>query len=164
MTVGSTARATRLTQRSAALAARFDEILRTRMAGLPMLNPALRVEAVGFELLPPDAGDAASPTALGILLTPWFMNLVLLPVQPVDGTSAVGRARMLRLQGRALAFIGAHEPAVGAFAACSLFSPVFEFARQADALAMAQAVLAELRPAPRPARRAFLLGRAGAAV
>ena len=51
--------------------ARIDAIYRERMQGLPIVNPELSVEAVGFE--PFEAHE------LGVLISPWFMNLVLLP-------------------------------------------------------------------------------------
>jgi len=69
----------------------FEQIASTRMAGLPILHPALRVETLGFEPLPMDAlpqepaapaGLQAQPELLGILITPWFMNLLCLPLRP----------------------------------------------------------------------------------
>ncbi|MBT8441892.1 MAG: [NiFe]-hydrogenase assembly chaperone HybE [Gammaproteobacteria bacterium] len=48
----------------------FEAIHSERMAGLPLCNPALEVEAVGFREF--------EGHQLGILVTPWFMNLVLL--------------------------------------------------------------------------------------
>lgn len=163
--------ADRLKGRVADLVALFAAIERTRMAGVPVLNRALRVEAVGFEPVSADAGDAAA--GLGILITPWFMNLVRLPLQRHDD-AAVGHTQRHQVNGRALEFIGAHELAFGSFEACSLFSPVFEFADQASAQATALAVLTQLRAAPEPpvvapqttapaeaspARRSFLFGR-----
>lgn len=50
---------------------RFDRICATRMQGLPILNDKLSVEAVGFR--------RTGEHEVGVLLTPWFMNLVLLP-------------------------------------------------------------------------------------
>ena len=54
-----------------ALTAAFERIAATRMAGLPMNNPALKVAAVGFQ---PWAEDYL----LGVLITPWAINLVVL--------------------------------------------------------------------------------------
>lgn len=155
-----------LARRVAALEARFREIAATRMAGVPVQNERLAVQAVGFQ---PLAGGGA----LGVLVTPWFMNLLRLPaegeVPPVPGASrthAVGPERF--------DFIGAHEEGFGGFEACSLFSPMFEFADHAAAVATAAEVLAILRrppeppePPPQPAapavaapsRRALLFGR-----
>ena len=156
--------ADRLNDRVAQLAALFMHIAHTRMSGVPVLNAALQVEALGFECLPAGGGDAAG---LGILITPWFMNLVLLPLQRDDSAAQVGRTHEALLAGQRFEFIGAHEAALGAFAACSLFSPMFEFADQPTARATALEVLAHLRRAPIPAartepvpaRRSFLFGR-----
>lgn len=158
--------------RAAALAAAFRDIEATRMQDVPILNARLHVQSVGFE---PDRSEPG--LALGVLVTPWFINLVRLPLDAAsEGTLAgVGETRA-RSAGTVRAdFIGAHEPAVGRFEACSLFSPVLEFADQAAARATAEEVLRMLRkptpvdaPAsraaapsatPAPDRRAFLFGR-----
>jgi [NiFe] hydrogenase assembly HybE family chaperone len=156
--------ATRLRARSDTLAAHFAEVARTRMAGVPVLNPALRVEAVGFARWA-DEHDAPE-SGLGILITPWFMNLVRLPLLRDEATAGIGCTRRHAIGGRTFEFIGAHEASIGAFAACSLFSPMFEFAEQARARDTASAVLAELRDTSAvatPARRSFLFGRASSA-
>jgi len=157
----------RLSARVAELAALFTTVAHTRMAGMPVLNTALQVEAIGFECLPAGEGE---PAGLGILVTPWFMNLVRLPLQREDSAAQVGRTHDEPLAGQRFEFIGAHEAALGAFCACSLFSPMFEFADQSTARATALEVLAQLRrpplPAvrtePVPARRSFLFGRSAA--
>ncbi len=53
------------------LVAVYRDIVRPRMTGLPMYNAVLKAEAVGFR---PHDGRLC-----GVLVTPWFMNLVLLP-------------------------------------------------------------------------------------
>lgn len=163
-----------LDRRVADLVARFDDIARTRMVGVPLLNPALQVEAVGFTLQARGEGedeDAGGGDAVGILVTPWFMNLVRLPLQPDACTTGVGQVQRHAVGTQSFEFIGAHEGLIGAYAACSLFSPVFEFDTQAAARETALAVLEALRPAspaparpvePVPARRSFLLGRSAA--
>jgi [NiFe] hydrogenase assembly HybE family chaperone len=160
----------------ARLAAVYDEIAHGRMAGLPLMHPGLHVQAVGFV--------AREGGCLGVLLTPWFMNLVWCDAQPVSGEAlALGAHRERDLGGQRLAFIGAHEPSLGAFEACALFSPMSEFADQAGAVATAEAVMVALcaaaevaEPAPAHAaspshgtvapslsdRRRFLFGRTGA--
>jgi [NiFe] hydrogenase assembly HybE family chaperone len=160
--------------RAAALAAAFREIQTTRMQGVPILNPRLSVQAVGFE---PDPGEAG--VALGVLVTPWFINLVRLPLTGAgeSALAAVGESRARNAGSLRADFIGAYEPAVGRFEACSLFSPVLEFVDQAAALATAEEALRLLRgPAPAaataswpaasahkatpaPDRRSFLFGR-----
>lgn len=166
-----------LNHRVDALVARFTAIARTRMAGVPVLHAGLHVEAVGFEVRTPDDTPAQVPAAsdaVGILITPWFMNLVRLPLQRESAITAVGQVQPLALGAQRFEFIAAHDDALGAYAACSLFSPMFEFIDQAAARATAQAVLDELRRSPAappvqarpadlpPARRAFLLGRSAA--
>lgn len=146
-------------RRVAALEDAFREIARTRMRGLPLLNPRLSVQALGFAAEP---GGGAT----GVLLTPWFMNLVRLPAADA-AVLGVGETTVRELGPRRFDFVGAFEPGVGAYEASSLFSPMFEFADQAAAVATAHEVLARLRPtppgAPVPSRRGFLSGRVGAA-
>jgi [NiFe] hydrogenase assembly HybE family chaperone len=143
-------------RRPAALAQAFALIERTRMRGLPMLHPALRVEALGFA---PLAG-ADDGTTLGILITPWFMNLIVLPHDDAPAL-APGCVRQRVIGGERLAFIGAHEASFGAYEMCSLFSPMFAFADHAAARATAVEALKVLRAVDTPAqpsRRAFLTG------
>jgi [NiFe] hydrogenase assembly HybE family chaperone len=150
----------------------FEFIGRTRMAGVPVLNPALRVQAVAFAAQK-HAGDEEGG-ALGVLVTPWFMNLIWLAASDAT-TPPVGETTLRVIGGQALEFIAAHDDATGRYELCSLYSPMFEFHDQATACATAEAVLDALRqppalPAPAsapreaaPARRAFLLGRSSAA-
>ncbi|MBO9642201.1 MAG: [NiFe]-hydrogenase assembly chaperone HybE [Pseudacidovorax sp.] len=152
-----------LAARVQALVALFRHVERTRMAGVPVLHAALQVEAVGFEPVPVEPPEPPEPpAALGVLLTPWFMNLVWLPLQPDARTDRVGQARLRAVGNTRFQFIGACETGLGAYEACSLASPMFEFADQAQARATARAVLDALRP-PAPVvskgRRGFLLGR-----
>ena len=162
-----------LTLRTRAFEALFDGIGRARMAGLPFMNNALRVEAVDFRLEPspgPDAvqGTPESAHAAGVLVTPWFMNLVRFPLMRRDTPARVGTCRVRQVGREQFTFTGAHEDGFGSFEACSMFSPMFEFGTQANAIATASALLAQLRRpviasaeagAAAPARRSFLLGR-----
>jgi [NiFe] hydrogenase assembly HybE family chaperone len=127
-------------QRVASLVAAFEHIARTRMAGVPLLHAALRTEAVGFQAQADDDGEAG---LLGVLITPWFMNLLWLPgAQALP--LALGATRSRRLGGETLSFLGGEEDGCR-FEACSLFSPMFEFADQAAARAVALAALGHLR-------------------
>ncbi|MBX3603982.1 MAG: [NiFe]-hydrogenase assembly chaperone HybE [Piscinibacter sp.] len=155
---------TGLAARIAQLEATFHAIQRERLHDVPVLNAALAVQAVDFETMP---GDAAGSVALGVLVTPWFMNLVRLPLQPGLALLPVGASAAREVGAHRIDFIGGHEAGLGAFEACSLFSPMGEFADQAAAVATARAVLQQLRgrphstPPERPARRGFLFGRPG---
>lgn len=153
----------------------FREIGRTRMDGVPLLHCELQVQAVDFACVRHEVTDVLQ----GVLITPWFMNLVQLPVQACADRQRVGLSQRHAVGSAEFAFIGAYEPSLGAFEACSLFSPMFEFADQAAALKTAQEVLGQLRlpaavvaapevravsPAavPDPGRRGFLFGRRAA--
>ncbi|MGR6807000.1 [NiFe]-hydrogenase assembly chaperone HybE [Sphaerotilus natans] len=168
-------------RRLAGLEAVFRRIATTRMRGVPVLNPALSVQAIGFGPDPLRTAPDAAPTMLGVLVTPWFMNLLRLPLQPVDGRDAaalqaaglapLGRTVVRRYGEHALDFTGAHEAGeasgfseapglmLGAWEQASLFSPMFAFADQPAAVATAREVMRLLRqswretaPPPAPPR------------
>lgn len=127
----------------------FETIQYTRMADVPLLNPVLRVEAVGFR--PWAGGD------LGVLITPWFLSLLWLagdPETPLAATLSV------TLPSGEYAFLSAWEPVLGAYASCSLISPVLMFADQATIQITARTVLEtvfEETTAPRGLSRRRLL-------
>jgi [NiFe] hydrogenase assembly HybE family chaperone len=152
--------------RVAGLVRAFERVERTRMAGVPIMNLKLRVEAVGFE----HDADKDAPGLAGVLITPWFMNVVWLPDDETVPTLPVGATRARRIGCEGLDFIGAEVEDVGRYEACSIWSPMFEFEDQAAARATAQALLELLRkPVPQsvapaqPARRALLFGRSAVA-
>ncbi len=118
----------------------FSRIARERMAGLPMVNERVRVEAFGFERL--------DNWHVGVMLTPWFMNLMLLPAEDAPAAHAMIGAigdtqRMTLPAGRVDCIVGGEE-GIGRWLACSLFSPVFEFADHAAAAETARAALRAL--------------------
>lgn len=157
--------------RVAQLEAVFTHIGATRMQGVPVLNAALRVQAVGFEVVT----EGETQVLQGILITPWFMNLLRLPLllKPATPAPEPGSKNRHLCGEQLFEFIAGQEPALGSFEACSLFSPMFEFADQAGAVSTANEILKLLRaqpervakpPAPPlspnvPSRRGFLLGR-----
>ena len=144
----------------------FYRLVQTeRMQGVPILNPALSVEAVGFQW-----GDDEQTVAEGVLITPWFMSLVRLPLQAQPHAGRVGCKTVRDFGCERFDFIGGHEWPLGYHETCALFSPMQGFAGQDQARETALASLALLRPAPPaeipvaaaqpiPARRAFLLAR-----
>ena len=164
-----------LGQRVSALVAHFVRVQTERMVGIPLLNPALCVEAVGFEWT---AAEGADPVAEGVLITPWFMSLLRLPSVNLPHGNRVGRKTVHNFGSERFDFIGAHDPALGYHEACALFSPMNGFTSQDLARDTALASLALVRPAPAaelapiaaeplPPRRAFFMARrpdAGAAV
>lgn len=112
------------------LNAAFREVAR-RMEGLGLVNPALEVEAVAFE--------PWGPHWLGVMVTPWFMNLALLPRDRSQWQTLPVRAkRKLHFPAGVYEFIGADDPVVGEHQTCSLFSPMHDFEDQAAARLVAR--------------------------
>lgn len=139
---------------SADLESTFRRIAEERMAGVPILNPALAVAAVGFR--------PWQDYWLGVLVTPWFMNLVACPVGADDAPDL--SKRRIALPSGEYEFTAAREAGVGLYLACALISPMSQFASQDEALAVADEVLKQVFLAPEPApagapdpgRRGFL--------
>ena len=122
---------------SARLVAAFRRVHAERMQGLAFVNPALEVEAVDFA---PWQGSW-----LGVMVTPWSINLLMLPNEPtVWRMLAPGAKRRYRFPAGEYDFVGAHDDAIGEFQACSLFSPALEFADHATARLTAQYARAAL--------------------
>lgn len=123
------------------LAAAFQRIARERMAGLPIMNPALIVEAIAFR---PWNGQW-----LGALVTPWAISVVLLPLAAESWVPvAAPQRRFVRFPFGDLAFLAGEEPEVGDYQACSLFSTMDGFGSHAAARATARASLAALLEPP----------------
>lgn len=112
----------------------FRRIRDERMRDVPILNPRVEVEAVGFRVW--------EDRWLGILITPWFMNVMLLPraggawidVPP-------GGEITWRFPAGDFLFLGGREDAAGEYQMCSLFSPLLQFEDHAAARATAEACL-----------------------
>lgn len=154
----------------------YEAVWRQQMIDLPFVNPALRVEAVGFRRVDGDW--------VGVVITPWFINLFLLPG---GGTLwqdlPSGEQRGVVFPAGQLDFIADNnadpEAPISAYQYCPLIHPVQHLADQATARQAATAILVALftppaaaeTPAgkpeaareaePAPGRRAFLRGLAG---
>lgn len=110
---------------SARLAAAFREVA-ARMRPLNVYNAALDVEAVAFA--------PWEDAWLGVMLTPWFMNIVLLPRDRARWrTLPTGAKRHYQFPAGDYEFVGASDGALGEFQVCSLFSPLHEFSDHATA-------------------------------
>jgi len=122
---------------SAGMETAFTRIQRERMTGMPLLNPALEVQSVGFRRW--------ENYCLGVLITPWFMNLMLLPLdanawEELPSGSKINQS----FPSGTCEFILGEEEGIGRYLMCSLFSPVFEFQNQEAAVVAAEAVLQSL--------------------
>ena len=103
----------------------------TRMDGLAFVNPALGVEAIGFA---PWQGHW-----LGVLLTPWFMNLIVTPRDVATWPSLkAGEKRCYQFPAGAYEFIVARDDVAGEYQMCSLFSPLLQFDDQETARLVAR--------------------------
>jgi [NiFe] hydrogenase assembly HybE family chaperone len=139
--------------------AAFRRIQVERMADMPMLNPALSVEAVDFAL--------HQGHWLGVLLTPWNLSLMRLPASSEGWVAAPEGGRlMLRYPAGEFAFLGGVEAEIGEYLSCSLFTSMAQFPNQETARLTARsariALLSDPGEPPKPAspsRRAFFTGR-----
>lgn len=121
----------------ARLEAAFREIHTAQMRGMPIVNDALAVKAVGFR--------RHDERWLGALVTPWFLNLVLLPDEGEDWSGLIpGAKELIEFPSGRYEFVHANRKGVGAYKACSLFSPMFEFASMLQATETASAALVSL--------------------
>ncbi|MEX3010548.1 [NiFe]-hydrogenase assembly chaperone HybE [Hoeflea sp. TYP-13] len=118
----------------------FHEIAETRMDGIPILNPAISVRALGLQKW--------NGYRICVLLTPWFMNVLLLPEDAEIEEAVPGDKRLFSLPAGRFEFIRGEEPAIGSFWACSLFSPVLEFSDQHTAEEAGLAAIEELLSKP----------------
>lgn len=115
------------------LAGSYREIGERAMRDLPIYNDALGVAAVGFR--------AFNGTIVGIMVTPWFMNVVM----PASAArEASGTTLLIRFPAGNIEFTLSEVGQMGRIASCSLFSPMSEFADMAAARATAEAAIAEL--------------------
>lgn len=131
-------------QRVAALEQHYQHIWREKMHGLPFVNEKLAVEAVAFR---PVGLDLA-----GILISPWFINIVLLPGDDALAALHQGDAVERTIGTERIAFTVDCAPDPGAFLSAVLFRSVQDFPDQATARAVAEEVVellfAPLPPAP----------------
>lgn len=115
----------------------FSEISRTTMSDAPLANPALRVEAVGFRTL--------GPRIVGVLIAPWFMNLIVMPGPGDDWSRLVpGEQEFIPMPSGSYEFLHNWRELSGGYKSCSLFSPMGEFASQTQAVAVAETVMKAL--------------------
>ena len=119
---------------SSRLETHFQHVYLRAMADVPICNKALSVASVGFR--------PWRDQAFGIVVTPWFMNIVLAPLSgaaPITGAS--GATRSIALPCGKVDFLLAELDGFGRLLMCSLFSPMDDFVDQEAALASAQAAI-----------------------
>jgi [NiFe] hydrogenase assembly HybE family chaperone len=122
----------------------FFRIQREHMADVPILNPALSVEAVDFQRW--------QGHWLGIVVTPWCMSMLLVP-GAVENWVSTGenRRRFVKFPAGDFAFLGSAEVELGEYQSCPLFSPMGQFSSQSEATMTARASLVALLAPPQAA-------------
>lgn len=106
----------------------FIEILNTHMSKNPMLNPAVRVEALGF--------CKWQNNDLCVVITPWFMSLYLVPEAPDKQERSPiknGTLTQHRFENGSYSFIVANDELIGVYETCTLFSSMLDFNSHAQA-------------------------------
>lgn len=131
------AEARKLDELTTALVADFREIWHSKMRDVPMVNKLLNVEAVGWQIY--------EGRPLGVLISPWFMNLVMLEGEGEDWSNlTAGAKELISFPSGDYEFIHNTREMTGGYKACSLFSPMGDFNSQMQAQEVARAVMAAL--------------------
>ena len=111
----------------------YRRVYEERFRGLPIINPELEVEAVGFREL--------AEHEFGALITPWFINLVLLPGSDRWQDRLQGSTCKIELPGGKVDFTVSHGEELGTTLSAALFGTVTEFPDQAVAREVAAETL-----------------------
>lgn len=115
----------------------FTTILNEQMRGIPILNHAIKIQAVGFR--------AYEGRILGILITPWVMNVVLLPGENEDWSGfELGKKQPQNFPGGTYKFMINEIDEIGTCQTHSLYSPMHEFTSHAQAVSAAGNFLEKL--------------------
>lgn len=116
----------------------YRDIVQPRMRSLPMFNEALQVEAVDFQL--------HQDRPCGVIITPWFMNLVLLPAETDDWTAlAPGESHKVTFPAGDYECTASIVEGLGTHLALPLFTTVKDFTDQETAVLIARDILQRLR-------------------
>lgn len=125
-----------MTDTVAELVRHFEHIYVEHMQDLPIVNKSIQVEAVGFE--------GYEGHELGVLITPWFMNLVLLPAEDAWSDSAQGDASTIEFPSGPIEFTTSRDDVLGTYLTAVLFRSVSDLPDQAVARKVALEVMKEL--------------------
>lgn len=112
----------------------FTRIANTRMKGVPICNPKLRVSALPFKRV--------DGQWMGGLVTPWSLLVIRACGNPpawerIPETQVASIA----LPGGDFSFMGIRDPDLGEYQSCSLLSPTWEVGDQATAEAVVRIAL-----------------------
>ena len=122
------------------LVERFTHIGETGMRDLPIYNHNLEVEAVGFQ--------STDKGWLGVLITPWFINVILLPEQKSAASLPLGEKVTHELASGEHVFSVGEDDEVGSYDFITLASPTLQFKSQQAAREAAEKALTKLLTPP----------------
>ena len=107
------------------------------MAGLPICNPSVRVQAVAF--------CEWQESWLGVMVTPWMISLVLIPRDNSRSDPAHTEEKItVDLPSGIYEFVSLNEPRLGVCHTRSLLSPLLDIERHEDAIDIAEQVMIRL--------------------
>lgn len=129
-----------MAERVPALVGLYQRIATERMQGLPIVNPALEVEAVGF--------GAIDGHEVGVLIAPWFMNLVVLPATDDWDAEAAGATVQWPLPSGRYAMTVCRDETLGTYLTAVLFRSVTDFPDQDTARRVAAEIATALGRGP----------------
>jgi [NiFe] hydrogenase assembly HybE family chaperone len=115
----------------------FQRIEQEHMQDIPLLNPALKVQGIGFQTY--------EGRTIGIIITPWMMNLIMLPTEGDDWSDLnLGDKTLQRLPANEYRFIVNQIDGIGICQTHSIYSPMHEFMNQDHAVAAAESFMQTL--------------------
>lgn len=125
------------------LEALYQKVYQEQMQGLPICNNKIKVEAVDFQLY--------QDQWLGILVTPWFTNLLILRQQGQGWPEmklAKGNEKYVNFPTGDIKFTPRFEPELGTYLCCSLVSPMTEVSSHQQAVLEAKNAMRQLTQTP----------------
>lgn len=120
----------------------FARIEQNQMQGLPVCNSQLTSEVVGLRRY--------DEYWLGVLVTPWTLQLILLPATEQAENLREGDHRTFQFPQGEILFMASDNPDLGVYLACSLMSPLHDFPSQEVIRNTAEEVMTLLFQSPEP--------------
>jgi [NiFe] hydrogenase assembly HybE family chaperone len=115
----------------------FKRIEQEQMQDIPLLNPKLQVQTVGFQIY--------EGRAIGVIITPWMMSLLLLPARNEEWKDLkLGDKILHRLPANEFRFMVNEIDDIGLCQTHALYSPMHEFLNQDHAVAAAETFMQTL--------------------
>lgn len=121
-------------QLSADVQSAFQAIYDNSLKGLPIENPVLEVEAVGF--------TERDGRIVGVITTPWLMTLLVFPRADEDWSDVkVGTKKEFEFPAREYECLANEIDGIGMYYGFAIYSPMHEFEHHPHAVASATAFM-----------------------